>query len=133
AFFRELAARGPVLLFLDDLHHAGSSTLELLHFLARRAAGARLLVVATLRTEEGAEALGHLQDVAVRMDLGPLPDAAVSELARRAGAGQMAGRIMARTRGHPLFVVEILRTLAERPDAPEAGVPQTLLTAVLAR
>jgi DNA-binding SARP family transcriptional activator len=133
AFFRETAARGPVLLFLDDLHHAGSSTLELLHFLARRTTGARLLVLATLRTEEGAEALTHLADVAVRMDLGPLPEAAVSELARRAGAGDMAERIQAMTRGHPLFVVEILRTLAERPETPDAGVPETLLTAVLDR
>ena len=137
AFFRAMAAREPVLLFLDDLHHAGSATLELLHFLARRSggpAGSRLLILATLRTEEGAEALAHLQDSAVRVDLGPLPDAAVSELARRAGAGDMAERVTAMTRGHPLFVVELLRTLVERPEeARLAPVPETLLTAVLDR
>ena len=137
AFFRAMAAREPVLLFLDDLHHAGSATLELLHFLARRSggpAGSRLLILATLRTEEGAEALAHLDDAAIRVDLGPLPDAAVSELARRAGAGDMAERVTAMTRGHPLFVVELLRTLGERPqEARRAPVPETLLTAVLDR
>ncbi len=134
-FLRALAARGPVLLFLDDLHNAGSSTLELLHFLTRRTAGARLLVLATLRVDEGGEALSHLDGVAARLDVGPLRGPAVSELARRMGAGELAERIESMTRGHTLFVVEMLRSIAERQ--PEEGdapiIPDTLLKAVVGR
>ena len=90
AVLRGLAAGRPTLLLLDDLHNAGLATVELLHYLARHAAPARLLVLATLRTEEGADALDVLADVAQRLDLGPLPDAAVTRLAQEAGQGELA-------------------------------------------
>src|SRR5690606_5460330 len=54
-FVRGLADRRPLLLFLDDLHQARSSTLELLHFLVRRVTGRPVLVLATVRVEESAE------------------------------------------------------------------------------
>ena len=57
AVLRGLATGRPTLLLLDDLHQAGLATVELLHYLARHAAPARLLVLATLRTDEGADAL----------------------------------------------------------------------------
>ena len=129
AVLRGLAADRPTLLLLDDLHQAGLATVELLHYLARHAAPARLLVLATLRTDEGSDALDVLADVAQRLDLGPLPDEAVTRLAQEAGQGELAAAIMHRTRGHPLFVVETLRGLA----AGETGPPETLQAAVLAR
>lgn len=47
-FLCSIAEPVPQLVVLDDLHLAGESTFELLHFLlTRRAAGLRLLVVAT--------------------------------------------------------------------------------------
>ena len=88
AVLRGLAADRPTLLLLDDLHQAGLATVELLHYLARHAAPARLLVLATLRTDEGSDALDVLADVAQRLDLGPLPDEAVTRLA----AGGRPGR-----------------------------------------
>ncbi|GEL17770.1 ATP-binding protein [Pseudonocardia asaccharolytica] len=126
---RALAAERPVLLVLDDLHNAGVSTLELLHYLVRRPATARLLVLATVRTEEGAPVLDTLGEVCGRLDVGPLSAAAVALLASRAGAPRLAEDILRRTRGHTLFVVETLRGLA----AGEAGVPESLQAAVLAR
>ena len=60
AVLRGLAAERPTLLLLDDLHNAGLATVELLHYLARRAGGARLLVSATVRAEEGADLLDTL-------------------------------------------------------------------------
>jgi len=139
SFFRALADQQPVALFLDDLQNAGSSTIELLHFLLRRAPGARLLVVATIRAEEGEEALVHLGPVSRRLELGPLPGAAVLELARRSGAADQGERILAMTQGHPLFVVEILRAIAEGEGSAaeaaggEALLPDSLRDAVLAR
>jgi len=65
-------------------------------------------VLATLRTGEGADALDVLADVTQRLDLGPLPDEAVTRLAEEAGQGELAATILRRTRGHPLFVVETI-------------------------
>ena len=134
AFLRSLSRRHPLLFLVDDIHNAGSSTLELLHFLVRRSLGMRLLVVATLRVEEGAPVLEHVRDVSERLELGPLPDEAVAELAARLGAAEVAESVMARTRGHTLFVVEMLRALAEGGrDVEEVGVPESLKETVLAR
>jgi DNA-binding SARP family transcriptional activator len=125
-FLRGLAGRAPVLLLLDDLHAAGLATVEYLHYLARHAGPARLLVVATVRDVEGGEALDRLAEVADRLPLGPLPPAAVAELAGAAGHPELADRIARRTRGHPLFVVETLRGLS----AGETGTPASLQAAV---
>ena len=123
-----IAGRRPTLLLLDDLHNAGLATVELLHYLARHARG-RLLILATVRAEEGAAALRTLAEVATRLELGPLPADAVTSLATSAGQAQLAPRILHRTGGHALFVVETLRALAAGDD----GIPESLQAAVLAR
>jgi DNA-binding SARP family transcriptional activator len=133
-FVRGLSVRRPVLLFLDDLHNAGTSTLELLHFLLRRAAGGRLLIMATLRLEEGDDAVAHLGDLAHTIRVGPLPAEAVTELARRMGVPELSERILARTGGHSLFVMETLRAISEgTPADGDTPVPESLRDAVLAR
>jgi DNA-binding SARP family transcriptional activator len=129
AFLRGLAERSPVLLFVDDLQYAGQSTVELMHFLGRETAGTRLLMVATVRAENDAQLDAALAPVARRMEVGPLDADAVAQLARAAGRDELAGRILERTRGHTLFVVEVLRALASG----EEGVPESLRTAVQAR
>ncbi|HEU4896285.1 MAG TPA: AAA family ATPase [Actinomycetota bacterium] len=132
AFVRGLAAGRPLLLVLDDLHLAGASTLELLHFLLRRLAGDRVLVLAAVRAEEGAETLAALADVGRMLELGPLPAAAVAELARRFGVADLAGPVQERTRGHTLFAVESLRAAAEG-GRDRAAVPASLRDAVSTR
>jgi len=124
-----LAAGHPVLLLVDDLQYAGQSTVELLHYLRRHAAGARLLAVATVRAEHDPQISAALAPLATRVELGPLDAAAIGQLARAAGQGNLAGHIQQRTRGHTLFVVEVLRALA----AGDAGVPESLRSAVQAR
>ncbi len=129
AVLRQLSTRGPVLLLLDDLHNAGLATFEQLHLLARTAGAEPLLVAATLRTAEGAEAVRRLEAVAEQLPLGPLPDDAVHRLADAAGHAALGDSIARRTRGHPLSVVETLRAIS----AGEEGVPASLTAAVLAR
>ena len=124
-----LAERGPVLLLVDDLHYAGQSTVELLHFLGRHVTGARLLTMVMVRAEHVTEIGTALDPVAVRIDLGPLAPAAVEQLAREAGQGTHVADILQRTRGHTLFVVEVLRALRGGDD----GVPSSLREAVQAR
>jgi DNA-binding SARP family transcriptional activator len=133
-FVRARAGRAPLLIFLDDLHQAGSSTLEVLHFLLRQAAGARMLVLATVRVEEAGEVVDTLGVLAERCDLGPLPEQAVRELARRNGLAELTDKLMAQTRGHTLSVVETLRAIQERPDKQAGGsLPESLRAAVVAR
>ena len=129
AFLRGLAERNPVLVLVDDLQYAGQSTVELMHFLGRQPPGARLLVVATVRAENDAQIGAALAPVARRVEVGPLSANAVSQLARAAGQGELADHIMKQTRGHTLFVVEVLRALTSG----DAGVPESLRTAVQAR
>ena len=129
AFLRGLAERNPVLLAVDDLQYAGQSTVELMHFLGREPAGTRLLIAATVRAENDAQMNAALAPVARRVEVGPLDAHAVAQLARAAGRDELAGRILERTRGHTLFVVEVLRALA----GGEEGVPESLRTAVQAR
>jgi tetratricopeptide (TPR) repeat protein len=129
AFLRGLAERSPVLLLVDDLQYAGQSTVELMHFLGREPAGTRLLMVATVRAENDAQVDAALAPVARRLEVGPLDADAVTQLACTAGRDELAERIMERTRGHTLFVVEVLRALASG----EEGVPESLRTAVQAR
>ncbi len=77
-----LAARTPLLLFLDDLHWADTATLDLLHYLARHFSGraASVLLLLSLRTDDRqtpprlAEWRAHLGRVVslTRLQLGPL-------------------------------------------------------------
>jgi DNA-binding SARP family transcriptional activator/tetratricopeptide (TPR) repeat protein len=131
SLLRKTSQRTPLLLLLDDLHNAGSSTLEWLHFGFRRLTGSRVMFLSTLRADERHEAESHLHDIAERIDVGPLSNDAVAQLAAAAGAPDLTERILARTSGHTLFVVETLRALVEGADQNE--VPESLLAAVLGR
>jgi DNA-binding SARP family transcriptional activator len=124
-----LGRRAPLLINLDDLQDAGRSTVELLHYLARRAGRTALLVTATLQPDRGASALATLRDVAHVVRLGPLQYSDVVVLATRLGRPELAEALMRRTAGHPLFVVESLRALSTG----SAELPDSLREAVLAR
>ena len=86
-------------------------------------------MLATVRAENDAQIGAALAPVARRVEVGPLDPDAVAQLARAAGRDELAGRILEQTRGHTLFVVEVLRALASG----EEGVPESLRTAVQAR
>lgn len=129
AFLRGLAAQVPVLLVLDDLHHAGEPTVELVHYLARRAAPARLLCLTTVRPEASEGIVQSLDGVAQRLDLGALPMAAVTKLAAASGKDELAAEVFQLTRGHTLSVVETLRCRV----VGDCGVPEALRLAVQRR
>jgi DNA-binding SARP family transcriptional activator/tetratricopeptide (TPR) repeat protein len=128
-FLRGIASGTPLLVSLDDLHNAGRSTIEFLHYLARHGGNARLLIVATARIEHERDVVDPLAGVAGRIELGMLPAAAVRQLAVAAGLADQAEHVLIRTRGHALFVVETLRALM----SPDTGVPASLQDAVVSR
>jgi DNA-binding CsgD family transcriptional regulator/tetratricopeptide (TPR) repeat protein len=122
--------RGRVVV-VEDAHWADEATLDRLVFLGRRLERTPALLIVTYRDDElGPDhplrgVLGVLpQGVVHRVRPQPLSEAAVAELARR--AGRPAAGLRALTGGNPLLVTEVLA-------AGDAGVPLTVRDLVLAR
>ncbi|GAA4775418.1 hypothetical protein GCM10023200_04970 [Actinomycetospora chlora] len=117
----------PVLLVVEDLHHAGQTTVEALHVLATRLAARRVLVLAVERSAEERGAAEGLLDVATHLTVGPLPQRAVTALLVASGRGYDPDAFFAWTGGSPLLVGELLRHPGPAPGA-GAGpvVPGTL-------
>jgi len=135
AFLDRLAERQPVLLLIEDMQHAGQSTIEALHFLATRWEGARMLVVATERTDEGQSAVAALRDLATFQELAPLSEDAVTTLVQDSGLRYDVGQLYSWTGGSPLFVTELLRHAARSAStgAAELVIPGSLHEAVAER
>jgi tetratricopeptide (TPR) repeat protein len=146
-FIAHLSRRRAVVVFLDDLHAADEATLSLIHYLSRRLATARVLLLSALRSEGLvdrpvlARLLADLErgECLTRVPLGRLIEAEVVDLVRRVlGAPGPAGttdrideighRLYAETAGNPFFLVELLKARQEwRGGAPaEWDVPSTV-------
>ncbi|MHA6796217.1 ATP-binding protein [Pseudonocardia bannensis] len=133
-FFVRLSARQPVLLVVEDMQHAGRSTVEALHLLAMHWEGSRSMVVLTERTSEDPPVTGSLRDVAEWFELGPLSADDVTTLVRRSGLSYDADRLYSWTGGSPLFLTELLRHPAHVPMPPGAvTIPRSLHEAVAER
>ena len=115
--FGQVGETRPLLLAVEDLEHAGQTTIEALHVLATRLATRRVLIVATERTAESAGAAETLRDVATVLDVGPLSRDALRALLAGAGREQDLERFSSWTGGSPLLVSELLR----HPDTGAAG------------
>jgi DNA-binding SARP family transcriptional activator/predicted negative regulator of RcsB-dependent stress response len=115
-----------LIVFLDDLHAAGESSLQLLHYLARRIANTPILILCTIREEEVqrgspiarlcAELLSHR--LGQRLNLSSLNPFEVTQLCSSLlGAGilapDLAEAIFCLTEGNPFFVQEIVLALLE--------------------
>ena len=134
ALLCDAADARPVVLVLDDLHWADKPTLLLLRHLTRQWGDAPLLVVGTYREAELhsghalTEAMADLsrRRALERLSLGSLDEAAVLRLVTsHAGsdAPQLSRMVFEQTAGNALFVVEMLRHLAESGTA-RVGVPE---------
>src|SRR6185437_975927 len=131
---RDALSASPMLLLLEDVHWADEATLDILRFLGRRLAGARLMILATFRSEEvGQEhpltvVMGDLAGLpgVVRMQLPTLSAAGVRQLLGQAGSALDADAIFRLTGGNPFYVTEVAA-------AGSGQVPATVRDAVLAR
>jgi DNA-binding SARP family transcriptional activator/energy-coupling factor transporter ATP-binding protein EcfA2 len=122
-----IAATGPVLLVVEDVHEADEPSLALLRHIASAARPAAMLVVVTARDEEATrgDLAGVLADLlrapgSEHLALGGLDErgiAAISEAVTgrpsSAGMATLARVLRGRTGGNPFFVGELLRHLAE--------------------
>lgn len=132
----EMAKKRPLILILDDLHWIDESSSSLLFHLARRIEKSRIFIIGTYRPEEVTLARAEWRHSLPKM---------VSELKRQYGDVFVAlgdetpdearrfvdalidsepnrldddfrSQLLQRTRGHPLFVTELLRDMQERAD-----------------
>lgn len=145
-FFEALASaillgNRPMLLFIDDLQWCPPETLEWLHFLLRSNDRSRLMLLATLRTEEVytetplVELLNELQQAGrlTKIALTQLSEDEAGELAShmlgRALTPSEAATLYTETEGNPFFVVEMVRgnlitgTRASRPPTSDVDLP----------
>ncbi|HEX5271986.1 MAG TPA: AAA family ATPase, partial [Gemmataceae bacterium] len=127
-FLQELSRQRPVVVFLDDVHWADPSSVDLLAYLGGRCAGLRLLLVLTYRPSDLLRT-GHPFGP-VKLDLqgrGACREVVLPFLSREdfdrylalAFAGhrfpeELAAVLHARTEGNPLFMVDLLRYLRDR-------------------
>jgi DNA-binding CsgD family transcriptional regulator len=147
-----LAASGPVLVALEDLHWSDDLTLEILETLARRIRDLPLLLVATYRSDElfprvpvrewRSRLLAARQAEELRLArLSAVDTATMTTLLL--GTGLPAPRdfvaaVHARTDGVPLYVEELLALVAASGgdgagDVRQADVPMTVEDAIIAR
>jgi DNA-binding CsgD family transcriptional regulator len=114
-YLHRTADHGPILLVLEDLHWATTSTRDMLLHLARRSSPAPVLVVATMRDhppdldEQHAKFLARLRGLpSVRtIELCGLDEAQVDDLLAHIGADDDPGWIWRETDGNPLLVREL--------------------------
>ena len=120
-----LAEQAPVVVVLDDVHLADSSSWDALHYLAGSLSTERILVVASARPGELAEhpvaqrVLLDLEQIGAlhRVEIGPLPTDSVRELTEEViGAvaePELIDWLGSRAQGNPLFVLGLIQALVE--------------------
>jgi predicted ATPase len=125
AALKELGGgQAPSITVIEDVHWADEATLDLLKFLGRRISRINSMLVITYRDDEvGVDhplrlVFGDLpRRSVVRLRLPPLSEAAVGQLAER--AGRPSEDLYTVTGGNPFFVTEALASK-------EPGVPVTV-------
>jgi tetratricopeptide (TPR) repeat protein len=141
ALLTERAAAAPVLLVLEDLHWADTSTLDLVVFLAHNLQDRQVLLLGTHRADDptSAERMRRFADgvrrsgAATVLELGPLAhDDLAALLEARADApvpAAVTDSIAARCEGNPFFAEELL-ALADRTGELPSGLRDLLLERV---
>jgi predicted ATPase len=127
-FLHEVSRQRPVVVFLDDMHWADPSSVDLLAYLCSRCAGWRLLVVVTYRPSDlmrskhpfgpvklELQGRGVCREVALPfLSRDDVVDYLEVAFARHQFPEELAGVLHARTEGNPLFMVDVLRYLRDR-------------------
>jgi class 3 adenylate cyclase/tetratricopeptide (TPR) repeat protein/Mrp family chromosome partitioning ATPase len=115
ALVRAQAVQAPTALILEDLHWSDASSLALLEHVMAGSCDARVLIVATSRLEPAVAM--ELPADALHIVLEELPASTAVEIVsdiigRRDLSDEMAGLLLQKARGNPLFLQEVAFSLA---------------------
>jgi tetratricopeptide (TPR) repeat protein len=128
AFLQEVGRLQPLVLFLDDIHWADASTVDLLAYIGSKCAAMRLLLLLSYRPSDLLLTQHPFQHVKKELQgrgvcreivLSFLSDADLErylalEFPEHDFPAAFVSLIHARTEGNPLFMVDLLRYLGER-------------------
>ncbi len=123
-FLTSLAASVPVVLLIDDLHAADEASLSLFHYMARHTRSAPVILLATYRTDAGANALspvGSLLNALYRerlsdmLHLRPLSEPGGAAIIGHTLQGEVEPAVVKTVfemaEGNPFFIQEISRAM----------------------
>jgi len=127
--FNNITSRKPLVLFLDDLHWADYSSIQLLQFIFQNSLNNKILIVGAYRPEdipEGEELINNLvadlkkqnlQDNIHKFELDRLPRKDISKLIKNIFDDKVPEKfitlIFQKSEGNPLYAEEILKSLLE--------------------
>ncbi|MFD6286160.1 AAA family ATPase [Streptomyces sp. NPDC060205] len=121
----DLAARGPVLLVVDDAHWLDVGTLDTLAFVARRLEGEPVAMLVAARDQSVPAQFAREFPL---LSVDPLDAASAGrllDLQPEAPAGRARSRILDEAAGVPLALVELARAVARDPRAARDALPLT--------
>jgi predicted ATPase len=141
-FVEALGAAQPTVLIFQDLHWADPSLLDLIEVLAARVEKTPLLFLVLARPELQATrpGWGAGAQASVALPLEPLDEEHSQELAARLlarasaeDAGQSAEELAEIGEGNPLFIEELVASVAERSSSPDGELPTSIRGIIAAR
>ena len=143
---RDLAARRPVVVVVEDVHWADAASLELIAYLSQRLSHDRVLLIVTFRGDDVARndellvLLASLRRTRVtHVELRALAPREIQEIIYRALHGRRRISAAARARieeageGNPLFIEELAASVVVRPVSVAYDLPTTIRELVSAR
>lgn len=142
SLIRGRARRSPVLVTIDDAHDADASTAELASAVLRQLDDTPWLLGMTARPTDGP--VSDLLAMTTRLTIEELSADAAGELFRFASGRESLSTdlnetILERSRGNPLFVIELARALGESGSldaggsAAELGIPDRVQALLMSR
>ena len=141
ALLTDRAAAAPVLLVLEDVHWADTSTLDLVVFIAHNLPDHQILLLATYRADEtsSAERMRRLANgvrrsgAALLLELGPLSDddltALIAARVDEQPSAAVMDEIVSRSEGNPFFAEELIAAGDRHGEVP-GGLRDLLLQQV---
>ena len=144
-FLDDTSRQQPLVIFIDDLHWADLSTIDVLAHLASRVARMRVLLVVTYRQHEMLQtqhpfarlrgdliARRHLSEVQVSLlGLDDVREYVRSEFGSEPATAELAALVFQKTEGNPLFMRDLVRFFRDEGLSAGAGpsaseVPESL-------
>lgn len=141
-FLQELSRLRPLVLFLNDLHWADASTIDILSYLATRFDALRVLLVATFRpsdlllakhpflaVKQELEMHGHCRELRLEvLSSGEIDQYLAQEFPGHQFPVALRDLIHQKTEGNPLFLSDLLRDLRDRGVLAQAQNGQEVAT-----